>query len=255
MIKPVTFQGVFNFKANLYALEVKSRFFDQKKADGYYLGYGEDLAAKVVGSSIQIGTGAFLVQGRMNEVATAETVSVQQQLFDGFVGYIVARIETYHPSDEENCTFVAYVNRTFEAIQLVQNDVYAPAADNENRVYELPIYSFKIVGNQITELTRLIKPIDYYSNIKEIAQKALATAENAVNIANGANEAAGAAVETAETAAGTANEAAERVERVLEQIGKKHGTVVTLGGEAQATFAADSLLDEKDEITFYGGGA
>lgn len=36
MIKPVTYQGVFNFKANLYALEVKSRFIDQSKADGYY---------------------------------------------------------------------------------------------------------------------------------------------------------------------------------------------------------------------------
>lgn len=254
MIKPVTFQGVFNFKANLYALEVKSRFFDQSKADGYYLGYGEDLAAKVVGSSIQISTGAFLVQGRMNEVSTTETVAVQQ-LFDGFVGYVVARIETYHPSDEENCTFVAYINRTFEAIQLTQNDIYAPAADNENRVYELPIYSFKIVGNQITELTRLIKPIDYYSNIKEIAQNALTTAQNAVDTANDATTAAGEAVETANNAANTANGAATRVEEALAQIGQKHGTVVTKDGEAQATFAVDSLLDENDTINFNGGGA
>ena len=62
MIKPVTYQGVFNFKANLYALEVKSRFIDQSKADGYYKGYGDELAATIVGQSIQIGTGAFVVQ-------------------------------------------------------------------------------------------------------------------------------------------------------------------------------------------------
>lgn len=31
MIKPVTFQGCFNFNANLYALEVRSRFIDQSK--------------------------------------------------------------------------------------------------------------------------------------------------------------------------------------------------------------------------------
>ena len=41
MIKPVTFQGQFNFNANLYALEVKSRFIDQNNAHGYYTGYGD----------------------------------------------------------------------------------------------------------------------------------------------------------------------------------------------------------------------
>ena len=45
MIKPVTFQGQFNFNANLYALEVKSRFIDQNNAHGYYTGYGDELAA------------------------------------------------------------------------------------------------------------------------------------------------------------------------------------------------------------------
>jgi len=59
-IKPVTYQGVFNFAANLYALEVKSRFIDQNKANGYYKGYGSELAATVVGQQIQIGTGAVV---------------------------------------------------------------------------------------------------------------------------------------------------------------------------------------------------
>ena len=98
-VKPVTYQGVFNFNANLYALEVKSRFIDQSKANGYYKGYGEELAATVVGTQIKIGTGAFVVQGRMNEITAAEMVS--PQMFDGFVGYVIARIETYHPSDEK----------------------------------------------------------------------------------------------------------------------------------------------------------
>lgn len=59
MIKPVTFQGCFNFNANLYALEVRSRFIDQSKANGYYKGYGNELAAQIVGQKIQIGTARF----------------------------------------------------------------------------------------------------------------------------------------------------------------------------------------------------
>ena len=94
MIKPVTYQGVFNFAANLYALEVKSRFIDQSKANGYYKGYGTELAATVVGQQIKIDTGAFVVQGRMNEVTSPEILS--PQIFDGFVGYVCARVETYH---------------------------------------------------------------------------------------------------------------------------------------------------------------
>ena len=136
MIKPVTYQGVFNFKANLYALEVKSRFIDQSKADGYYKGYGDELAATVVGQSIQIGTGAFVVQGRMNEVTAAETVT--PQMTNGYVGYVVARIETYHPSDEENCSFVAYVGTSLDAIPLTKDDIYDAEAETVNKVYETP---------------------------------------------------------------------------------------------------------------------
>ena len=163
MIKPVTYQGCFNFNANLYALEVRSRFIDQSKANGYYAGYGSELAAQIIGQKIQIGTGAFVVQGRINEVTAAETVS--PQILDGFVGYIVARIETYHPSDDENCTFKAIVNRTFEAITLEQNDVYAATADNVNTAYELPIYSFEISGTSIVNLKKLINPVADYATI------------------------------------------------------------------------------------------
>lgn len=207
MIKPVTYQGVFNFNANLYALEVKSRFIDQSKANGFYRGYGDELAATIVGSSIQIGTGAFVIQGRMNEIVTAETVS--PQIFDGFVGYVVARIETYHPSDEENCTLVAYVNRTYEAITLQQDDVYERAADNTNKVYELPIYSFEISGTSIVNLKKLIGAVEDYATIKSIVDGALATAQTAVNTANSAVGIANGAVQTANDANAKSDAAGE----------------------------------------------
>lgn len=70
-IKPVTFQGEENFKSNLYALEVKSRFIDQTHADGYYKGYGDELAATAKTGAITVGSGALVVQGRMIEIETA----------------------------------------------------------------------------------------------------------------------------------------------------------------------------------------
>ena len=191
MIKPVTFQGCFNFNANLYALEVRSRFIDQSKANGYYKGYGNELAAQIVGQKIQIGTGAFLVQGRMCEITAAELVA--PQIFDGFVGYVVARIETYHPSDDANCSLLAVVNRTYEAITLEQNDTYAATADNVNTAYELPLYSFEISGTSIVNLKKLINPVADYATIKTIVDEALEKAASAVAAANTAISTANAA--------------------------------------------------------------
>ena len=166
MIKPVTYQGVFNFKANLYALEVKSRFIDQSKADGYYKGYGDELAATVVGQSIQIGTGAFVVQGRMNEVTAAETVT--PQMTNGYVGYVVARIETYHPSDEENCSFVAYVGTSLDAIPLTKTTFTTQRRKRSTRYMKLPIYSFAISGGAITNLQKLIGAVEDYAKINKL---------------------------------------------------------------------------------------
>ena len=189
MIKPVTFQGQSNFNANLYALEVKSRFIDQNNAHGYYTGYGDELAATVVGGNqIQVGTGAFVVCARMAEITAPEML--RPQIFDGFKGYVVARIETYHPADERNVTLVAKIQTSWEALdrELEQNDVYAAEADNINTAYELPIYSFEISGTQIVKLTRLIKPVCDYATIKAIVDNALAAANNAVKSANNAVE-------------------------------------------------------------------
>ncbi|MBD5086701.1 MAG: hypothetical protein HDT32_05055 [Clostridiales bacterium] len=170
MIKAVTYQGNSAFKANLYALEIKSRFIDQNHADGYYTNYGSELDAQIVGNQIQIETGAFVVQGRMNEVVSAEIIS--PQMIDDYVGYIVARIETYHAEDADNCSFKAYVNTALSEIQLQQDDVYAMDADDSNKVYELPIYSFAIKNGAITELVKLIQPVaDYARMIAEYNQK------------------------------------------------------------------------------------
>ena len=269
-VKPVTYQGVFNFNANLYALEVKSRFIDQSKANGYYKGYGEELAATVVGTQIKIGTGAFVVQGRMNEITAAEMVS--PQMFDGFVGYVIARIETYHPSDEENCTIAAVVNRSFEAIALTQEDTYAAAADNSNKVYELPLYSFKIVGNTITELKKLIGAVEDYATIKGIVDNALKSAgdaltkatssdgkaDNAVRVAGEAQSAASEAVETANTAAETVQrehgEMTAEIQRLAGLIVERQGTTVKVDGVGVPEYDATDVLKATDELNIDGGG-
>lgn len=284
MIKPVTYQGVFNFKANLYALEVKSRFIDQSKADGYYKGYGDELAATVVGQSIQIGTGAFVVQGRMNEVTAAETVT--PQMTNGYVGYVVARIETYHPSDEENCSFVAYVGTSLDAIPLTKDDIYNAEAETVNKVYELPIYSFAISGGAITNLKKLIGAVEDYAKINQIVTSALSTAQtalttaqeaetkaqSAVNTAAGAVETAEAAdgkadtaVSTASTAKSTADTAAQTVQQqheemtaeineLREDIAEGQGTIVERGGEMLSRYPVDNVVETTDTITIEGGG-
>lgn len=170
----------------MYALEVKSRFIDQSKADGYYKGYGDELAATIVGQSIQIGTGAFVVQGRMNEVTAAETVT--PKMTNGYVGYVVARIETYHPSDEENCSFVAYVGTSLDAIPLTKDDIYAAEAETVNKVYELPIYSFAISGGAITNLQKIIGAVEDYAKINQIVTSALSTAQTALTTAQEAEK-------------------------------------------------------------------
>ena len=283
MIKPVTYQGVFNFKANLYALEVKSRFIDQSKADGYYKGYGDELSATIVGQSIRIGTGAFVVQGRMNEVTAAETVT--PQMTNGYVGYVVARIETYHPSDEENCSFVAYVGTSLDAIPLVKDDIYSAESETVNKVYELPIYSFAISGGAITNLQKVISAVEDYAKINQTVVSALSAAQSALDTAQSAEtkaqlavDTANEAAETAETADGkadaavsTANIAKNTADATAETVQQEHeqmtaeieelaqaiadgGTTVKRNGEALAIYEVDNVIETTDTITIEGGG-
>ena len=172
-IKPVTYQGVTNFKANLYALEVKSRFIDQSAADGYYKGYGDELNAIVSSNVITVGSGALLVQGRLNEIEPGgEAVTVPIQ--NGYYGYIVARIETYHAADYNNCTLIAKTGTSLAAISLAKDDTYQRAAESQNKAYEVPLYSFYMTGGAITNLTKLIQPVEENTRTREIADAALA---------------------------------------------------------------------------------
>lgn len=251
MIKPVTFQGQSNFDAHLYALEVKSRFIDQSNAHGYYTGYGDELAASIVGGNqIQVGTGAFVVCARMAEVTAPEIL--RPQIFDTFKGYVIIRIETYHPADELNVTLITKIQTSWDTLngELEQNDVYAAEADNVNTAYELPIYSFEISGTQIVNLTRLIKPVCDYATMKAIVDNALATAQNAVAAANAAvatsNEAnanAAAAVDTASTAHTKADNAVAAANAAAQDAADALDTANGLDTQIKSanTTAADAL--------------
>lgn len=259
MIKPVTFQGQSNFDAHLYALEVKSRFIDQSNAHGYYTNYGDELDAQVVGGNqIQVKTGAFVVCARMAEITAPEIL--RPQMFNGFKGYVVARIETYHPADEFNVTLAAKIQTTWDALnaELEQNDVYAAEADNVNTAYELPIYSFEISGTQITNLTRLIKPVCDYATMKAIVDNALLTAQNAVTTANAAvatsndaNSKAAAAVTTAngantksDNAVATANTAAANATTALNTANGLNAQIVSANETAAG--AVETANDAKE---------
>ncbi len=229
MIKSITFQGNRKFAANLYALEIKSRFIDQTHADGYYSGYGAELEAKVVGNQIQIGTGAFVVQGRISEVVSTEVVT--PTIYGNCVGYVVARIETYHVSDDNNCTFKAYVNTALSEIPLRQDDVYATNADNENLVYELPIYSFEIKDRTIVNLQKLIKPIDDYARVqKEVDQivkstnEALALMQSAKESSDQATMSADSAVRKVDSAVEVATEAKTTADGLADSISQANTT-------------------------------
>lgn len=235
MIRPVTFQGRTDFNANLYALEVKSRFIDQNNANGYYTNYGSEVDAQIVGQTIQVGTGALVVQARMFEITAPETV--RPQIFDGFKGYVVARIETYHPADDDNVTIIAKVQTSFEALdrELEKGDVYAADADNVNTAYELPIYSFEISGTQIVNLKKLIKPVCDYATMKAIVDNALVTAQNAVTTANKAVETSNDAQLKAASAVKTAGEAETKAEGAVSTAN------AAAGDAAQALEVANNL--------------
>ena len=291
MIKPVTFQGISNFKANLYALEVKSRFIDQANANGYYKNYGSELAAVVIGETIQVGTGAFVVQGRMSEITIAEIVT--PSIVNGNVGYVCLRCETYHPSDEYNTRLVVYTAATLNEIELTQEDTYQNGADETNKIYELPIYSFAISNGAITNLTKLIEPCGDYEKLKAIADNALSKAQSAVetsnnanNTSNAANQTAGEAKSIAETAnstsndakniaqnanatANAANEIAERAEQTVteqhqqmseeieglaELIGDKQGTTVIINETPQASLPFNGEITDDKIVLFLDGG-
>ena len=236
MIKAVTYQGNHRFNANLYALEIKSRFIDQAHADGYYTGYGSELEAKIIGNQIHIGTGAFVVQGRMNEVVSTEVVT--PSMYNNFFGYVVARIETYHTDDDNNCTFKAYVNTALSEIQLRQDDVYTANAENENLVYEVPIYSFEIKNGAITNLQKLIKPIDDYAHVQKEVEQILKSTNDALALMQSAKESSDQATMSADSAVRKADSAVEVATEAK----------TTADGLADSISQANTTADEANQI-------
>lgn len=197
-LKPVTFQGAENFKANLYALEVRSRFVDQGKTDGYYAGYGNELSATVASNTIKIGSGAFVVQGRMCEVENSESVSVVIE--NGKYGVIIARIETKPATNGANFSIIARTGVSKDALKaaLTQEDTYQYSAETTNKVYELPLYYFSMSNGAITLGAKEIKAIKEITDINNAAKNAVSIAQTASATASSATQIAGVAKTIAE---------------------------------------------------------
>lgn len=197
-LKPVTFQGAENFKANLYALEVRSRFVDQSKTDGYYAGYGNELSATVASNTIKIGSGAFVVQGRMCEVENSESVSVVIE--NGKYGVIIARIETKPATNGVNFSIIARTGVSKDALKaaLTQEDTYQYSAETTNKVYELPLYYFSMTNGAIALGAKEITAIKEITDINNAAKNAVNIAQTASATASAASKMAG----EAKTAAG-----------------------------------------------------
>lgn len=222
MIKPITFQGTVNFKASLYALEVRSRFIDQTHANGFYKNYGQELnKVNVTTSSITIGTGAFLVQGRMMEITSNETVSIP--ITKNYKGYIIVSIETYQLNQENNCKLTVKTASSFAMLDaaLIQEDTYSYDADTSNKKYEYPIYSFEIDENSsITNVTKLIEPIDDYNKVYEYVKNAL-----------------------------------KHMDDLEQQIVEKQGTKVSKNGQYIGEYVTDNVIESQDKIRISGGNS
>lgn len=287
MIKPITFQGAVNFKASLYALEIRSRFIDQANANGFFKNYGQELA--MINSSpttITIGTGAFCVQGRMAEVTSQEVINIDYSSNMGGhelvnnVGYVIAKIQTYQLNSENNCSFLVRIGSSFSSLNsgLTQMDTYSYDSDSANKIYELPIYSFEIdvATGELANITKLIQPIDDYNKVYQLMQSMQTLVEAIQEVANNANElsinaeslateaneialTAGVnsldAKNSATTAVAVANEAKSKVDELGVQVVEKQGTKVTKDGQYLTTYNVDNNLTTTDVIRIHGGNS
>lgn len=231
-IKPVTFQASKNFNSNLYALEVKSRFGNQSEANGYYTGYGNELDAVVVGNTITIKKGAFLIAGRMAEITTDQEITISP-MTHGLVGYVVARAETFHTDDEENVSLTFYLASSLDSIVLTQEDTYANISETENKIYEIPLYSFKIDSGAITNLVKVIKPIQEISEMMSKVTQSAQSAQQAQELATMAQE-----------SASEAQESASEALRLVEQAVFEGGTVVTRDGAPLGTLEIKPMEED-----------
>ena len=161
MIKPVTFRDAANLKAELYALDAKTRFRGLTP-DGYYRNYGAEFELTTISyMTVDIGSGAAMIQGRM--VVGGGVVDLGVTNYS--VGVIAIRIET-NPTDPANrATFKVYTGATLSDITLAQSDnVCALGSDSTNKVYEVALYKYEIaqvVGAwRATNFVKLLPAID-----------------------------------------------------------------------------------------------
>ncbi len=261
MIVPITFQGVANFSASRYALEVRSRFIDQNNAHGFYAGYGEELDAVIIGNTIKIKSGAFLISGRQFELVNDETVTVTIE--NGKVGYIVARVESFHPEDEQNiCRFSAKNGTSLGGIALMQENLYSITADEQNTVFELPIYSYSMSGGVIKDLNKLLKPIADYFKAYDIAEQAksiantadgksdtaISDSSEALGKANAAIADSGEALSKANTAIADSATAVQTSQAAVQQIVYGHGTRIKKNNVQLTDLNIDNFMETNTHI-------
>lgn len=244
MITAITFQALANFTASRYAAEVSSRMMDPKNANGYYPLRGDLEATATSSDTIEIGTGLFIVQGRQIEITEAESVTVP--ITNGYVGYVVARLETFHPSDENNVSLVVYTAESLDKISLQQDDIYQEKSNEENLIYEYPLYSFEIENSKVTNLVRQISSLEEVAKLAELAEKASSDAEKAVNKADEIEEKENAFEEQTDS----------RVDELEERIITSEGTGIYIDDKAIVTLKFEGTVsDDEIVIILDGGGA
>ena len=158
MIQSVVFQGKKEFTAEYYSTEIKNRSYHAKDANGYYIGFGNELKSAIIGDNVfRVNSGLLLIQGRQCAIIAGTTEDVTIPLQSTSVqGYIIARMNTAVISGEN--VEITYKLGTAGALpSLVQEDTYN-ISSSQNATYELPLYSFTMYKT-ITNVKKLINPV------------------------------------------------------------------------------------------------
>ena len=158
MIRSIVFQGRKEFTAEYYATEIKNRSYKASETNGYYKGYGNELAYGLIGdNTFRVNSGLFIVQGRQCSVVLGTTEDVNIPVQSSTIkGYIIARIKTSVSSGEN--VEITYKMGTASALpSLTQEDTYN-VDESSSATYELPLYSFDMYKT-ISNVKKLITPV------------------------------------------------------------------------------------------------
>lgn len=155
-IKLVTFDGAQNYESNYYAAQIANYFHTNAASNGY-LDWGDRLEATLVGDNIiKIASGLLIIQGRMIAIEDSESLMITATRAENQVGYLVASIRPYDPDSNNFFGFTYKMSSDLESITFTQeNTFYNPG--NENRLYELPLYSFEFTNGTISNLLKVVE--------------------------------------------------------------------------------------------------